>query len=117
MAAFTPREAAVATAEAVATAANLPAAQAPKQLASQQRLPALALPMEAPVLGISHLCSIIEMGMETETVAPARHRIILLALRAHHHLLIPLPAKDIKSKLPSPKRIQSQNLSVECTPQ
>ena len=47
MAAFTPREAAVeavavATGEAVATAANLLAAQAPKHLASQQRLPAQA---------------------------------------------------------------------------
>ena len=128
MAAFTPREAAVEAVavaavatevEAVATAANLPAAQAPKHLASQQRLPALALPMEAPVLGISQLCSIMEMGIETETetVAPARHPVILLALRAHHHLLIPLPAKDIKSKFSSPQRIQSQNLSMECTPQ
>lgn len=108
MAGFTPREAVVeavgvATADAVATevdtvatAANLPAAQAPKHLASQQRSPVQTLPMEASVLGTAQLCSIMEMGMdtETETVAPAHQR-------AHHRLLIPMPAKDSKRQFPN----------------
>ena len=83
MAAFTPMEAAV---EAVAgySGGSGYSGQPPKHLPSQQRLPAQALPMEAPALGIAQLCSTMEMGIETETeaetVAPARHPVILLAL-------------------------------------